>query len=302
MRVWLPSLTFLDSLKEFKDEIQIVNSETGIPDFIDDVEFLVPPMFEIRAEIEALIPKMKSLRVIHSLSAGVEDLLPHVRQGVKLCNSTDAHHTSTAEMAVALTLASLRGISHFSREYDWQLRTQQIWQSLADSKVLIIGYGSVGAAIERRLSGFECEVVRVARHAREGVYGVAELDQLLPLCDVVILCTPLTVETENLANKNFFAHMKQGALFVNVSRGPIANTNDLVDAIRTGHIRAALDVTEPEPLPSEHPLLNLPNVLLTPHVAGRSTALQSRLNDLICAQVKRYLTGEPLKNVISGLY
>ena len=302
MKVWLPSSSFLESLKGFEDEIQVVNSEKGIPDLIEDVEFLVPPMFEIRSEIEALIPKMKSLRVIHSLSAGVEDLLPHVRQGVKLCNSTDAHHTSTAEMAVALTLASLRGISHFSREYDWQLRTQQIWQSLADSKVLIIGYGSVGAAIERRLSGFECEVVRVARHAREGVYGVAELDQLLPLCDVVILCTPLTVETENLANKNFFAHMKQGALFVNVSRGPIANTNDLVDAIRTGHIRAALDVTEPEPLPSEHPLLNLPNVLLTPHVAGRSTALQSRLNDLICAQVKRYLTGEPLKNVISGLY
>jgi phosphoglycerate dehydrogenase-like enzyme len=302
MKVWLPSSSFLESLKGFEDEIQVVNSEKGIPDLIEDVEFLVPPMFEIRSEIEALIPKMKSLRVIHSLSAGVEDLLPHVRQGVKLCNSTDAHHTSTAEMAVALTLASLRGISHFSREYDWQLRTQQIWQSLADSKVLIIGYGSVGAAIERRLSGFECEVVRVARHAREGVYGVAELDQLLPLCDVVILCTPFTVETENLANKNFFAHMKQGALFVNVSRGPIANTNDLVDAIQTGHIRAALDVTEPEPLPSEHPLLNLPNVLLTPHVAGRSTALQSRLNDLICAQVKRYLTGEPLKNVISGLY
>ena len=302
MKVWLPSSSFLESLKGFEDEIQVVNSEKGIPDFIEDVEFLVPPMFEIRSEIEALIPKMKSLRVIHSLSAGVEDLLPHVRQGVKLCNSTDAHHTSTAEMAVSLTLASLRGISHFSREYDWQLRTQQIWQSLADSKVLIIGYGSVGAAIERRLSGFECEVVRVARHAREGVYGVAELDQLLPLCDVVILCTPLTVETENLANKNFFAHMKQGALFVNVSRGPIANTNDLVDAIRTRHIRAALDVTEPEPLPSGHPLLNLPNVLLTPHVAGRSTALQSRLNDLICAQVKRYLTGEPLKNVISGLY
>ena len=302
MRVWLPSLTFLDSLKEFKDEIQIVYSETGIPDFIDDVEFLVPPMFEIRAEIEALIPKMKSLKVIHSLSAGVEDLLPHVREGVKLCNSTDAHHTSTAEMAVALTLASLRGLDHFSRDYDWSLRTQQVWQSLADTKVLIVGYGSVGAAIERRLSGFECEVIRVARQAREGIYGVTELFELLPTCDVVILCTPHTAETENLADKNFFAQMKQGALFVNVSRGPTANTNDLVDAIRVGHIRAALDVTEPEPLPSGHPLLTLPNVLITPHIAGRSTALQSRLNTLICAQVKRYLTGEPLKNVIDGLY
>lgn len=302
MRVWLPSSSFLDSLKGFESDIQVVNASTGIPDSCEDVEFLVPPMFEIRSEIEALIPTMKSLKVIHSLSAGVEDLLPHVRQGVTLCNSTDAHHTSTAEMAVALTLASLRGIDHFSRQYDWPLRTQHIWQSLADTKVLIIGYGSVGTAIERRLDGFECEVIKVARHSRDGVYGVSELISLLPLCDVVIMCTPHTAETENLADKDFFTHMKQGALFVNVSRGPTANTNDLVEAVRTGHIRAALDVTEPEPLPLGHPLLTLPNVLLTPHVAGRSTALQSRLNNLICAQVKRYLTGEPLKNVITGLY
>lgn len=302
MKVWLPSDSFLESLKDFESEIQVVNSSTDIPESVQDVEFLVPPMFEIRREIETLIPKMHSLKVIHSLSAGVEELLPHVRQGVVLCNSSDAHHTSTAEMAVALTLASLRGIDHFSRNYDWPLRTARIWQSLADTKVLIIGYGSVGMAIERRLAGFECTVIKVARTARQGVFGVDELPNLLPECDVVILCTPHTIETEDLADKSFFAQMKQNALFVNVSRGPTANTNDLVDAIRSGHIRAALDVTDPEPLPAEHPLFTLPNVLITPHVAGRSTALQSRLNQLITAQVRRYLTGEPLKNIITGFY
>lgn len=302
MKVWLPSSSFLDSLAGFENEIQIVNASTGIPVSVDDVEFLVPPFFEIRREIELLIPKMKSLKVIHSLSAGVEDLLPHVRPGVTLCNSTDAHHTSTAEMAVALILASLREIDHFAKSYEWSSRTSHLQQSLADTKVMILGYGSVGMAIERRLSGFECEVIRVARHSREGVHGISEIFELLPLCEVVIMCTPLTPETVNLADKRFFAQMKSGALFVNVARGPTANTDDLMDAIKTGHIRAALDVTDPEPLPMDHPLLTLPNVLITPHVAGITTALQPRLNKLISAQVKRYLSGEPLKNIITGQY
>lgn len=302
MKIWLPHDSQYYSLEKFANEIEIVNATTGIPDDLSDVEFIVPPMFELQNEFRVLFPKLPSLKVIHSLSAGIEDLRNLVPKGVTLCNATDAHHTSTAEMAVTLILASLRGIDEFARKYDWKVRTEKIWQSLADKKVLIVGYGSVGQAIERRLSGFECEVFRVARHAREGVHSMEKLPILLPLSDVVVITVPHTPETEKLANAKFFSLMRNGSLFVNVSRGATVNTEDLVAALRNGHINAALDVTDPEPLPDGHPLFSLGNVLITPHVAGRSTALEPRLTRLIKEQVARYMTGQPLKNVITGDY
>ncbi|MBI3428618.1 MAG: 2-hydroxyacid dehydrogenase [Actinobacteria bacterium] len=302
MKLWLPHDSQYYSLEKFARDIEIVNAATGIPHDLRDVEFIVPPMFDLRNEFRVLFSKMPSLKVIHSLSAGIEDLRTLVPKGVTLCNSTDAHHTSTAEMALALILASLRGIDEFARKYDWKVRTEKIWQSLADKRVLIIGYGSVGQAIDRRLSGFECEVVKVARHTRDDVHSTDELPALLPISDVVVIALPHTSETEGLADAKFFSLMRNGALFVNVSRGATANTVDLVAALSGGRISAALDVTDPEPLPNGHPLFSMKNVLITPHVAGRSTALEPRLTRLIKEQVKRYMAGQPLKNIITGDY
>lgn len=166
--------------------------------------------------------------------------------------------------------------------------------------MLIVGYGSIGAAIERRLAGFEVEITRVARSARPGVRPVSEIAELLPRADVVVLATPLTPETDGLVNKDFLARMPDGALLVNVSRGRVVDTDALLAELSAGRLHAALDVAEPEPLPAGHPLWSAPNVLITPHVGALTAALAPRARRLLVDQVRRYAAGEPLANVVVG--
>ena len=166
--------------------------------------------------------------------------------------------------------------------------------SLADRTVLILGYGSIGEALERRLAGFECYVLRVARRPRDGVSPITDLPTLLPQADVVVLLTPATDETRGLVDEKFLATMKDGALLVNVARGVIVNTDALLPELATGRIRAAVDVTDPEPLPAGHPLWSAPNLLINPHRGGASTAFAPRVARLVRAQLERYATGVPL--------
>src|SRR5262249_23909229 len=188
-------------------------------------------------------------QIVQTLTAGVDNIRDVVPEGVLLCNGRGIHDTSTAELVLTLTLSSLRGVPGFVRaqdrhEWDWG------WHdSLADKTVLLVGYGAIGAAIEARLAPFECSVVRVARSAREGVHALSELPALLPTVDVVVLVVPLTDETRGLVDADFLSSMKPGALLVNVARGAVVDTGALVEALRAERIRAALDVTEPEPLP-----------------------------------------------------
>jgi len=249
---------------------------------------------------------MPSLKVAQTLTAGVDDVRPLVPAGVTLCNARGVHDASTAELAVALVLASLRGIPDFVRDAGgWDGRRRD---ALADRTVLIVGYGSVGAAVERRLAGFECEVLRVARTAREGsddvdaVHGMDELDDLLTAADVVILTVPMTEETRGLVDAAFLSRMPDGAVLVNVSRGPVVRTDALLAEVASGRLRAALDVTDPEPLPPEHPLWSCPNVLISPHVGGNTTAFLPRAMRLVAEQVRRHVEGRPLLNVIRDDY
>jgi phosphoglycerate dehydrogenase-like enzyme len=172
--------------------------------------------------------------------------------------------------------------------------------SLADRTVLILGYGSIGQALERRLDGFECEVIRVARRAREGVSPITDLPDLLPRADVVVLLTPATDETRGMVDAKFLGQLKDGALLVNVARGVIVNTDALIAELTAGRISAALDVTDPEPLPAGHPLWSAPNVLINPHRGGASTAFAPRVARLVRAQLERYSRGEPLIHVVAG--
>ena len=219
-----------------------------------------------------------------------------------LCNGRGIHNASTAELALTLTLASLRDIPGFvgdQREGRWN----QGWRpSLADSTVLIVGYGDIGRDVERRLEPFEVEVLRVARTARDGVHVLADLPDLLPRADVVILIIPGTSETKGLVDAGFLAAMKQGALLVNVARGSVVVTADLVEALDSGRVRAALDVTNPEPLPAEHPLWHAPGVLITPHVGGATPAMWPRAYRLVREQLERFAAGEPVANVMTGEY
>jgi len=239
-----------------------------------------------------LLRQMPRLRIAQTLTAGYEHVLPYLPDGVRLHNAVGVHDASTAELAVALILASLRGIPDFVRGQDRGEWRFDRYDALADRTVLIVGYGGVGAAIDRRLAGFEVDVRRVARHARDGVAPMSALPALLPVADVVILCVPLTDDTRGLADAPFLARMRDGALLVNVSRGPVVDTDALLTELGTGRLRAAVDVTDPEPPPAGHPLWTAPGLLISPHVGGNSTAFRPRAERLIVAQLTRYAAGE----------
>ncbi|GAA0683302.1 2-hydroxyacid dehydrogenase [Kitasatospora atroaurantiaca] len=268
---------------------------------LGEVEFFVIPYTYTSAALP-LLRRMPRLRVVQSLSAGVEEILPVLPPGVTLCNARGVHDASTAELAVTLVLSALRGVPVFVRAQDAQVWSPGSFASLADRTVLIIGYGSIGAAVEDRLAPFECEVLRVARTARAAfrgpVHSLAELPALLPRSDVVVLTLPLTDETRGLVDAGFLASMKDGALLVNVARGPVVDTDALLVELQRGRLAAALDVTDPEPLPAGHPLWQAPNTLISPHTGGNSSAFLPRALRLIRTQLDRFLAGEPLENVV----
>jgi phosphoglycerate dehydrogenase-like enzyme len=273
------------------------------PGVLDRVTFYVPQYLGGRAALEVM-SRMPSLRTVQSLWAGVDSVWPFLPDGVALHNAAGVHDASTAELAVGLALARLRGLDEFARNQSTGSWLPQTNDSIADKRVLILGFGRIGQAIERRLAGFECEVVRVARSARtledgRTVHGMAELDDLLPTADVVILILPATSETAGLVDAAFLARMPRGALLINVARGPVVVTDDLVAALHDGQVRAALDVTDPEPLPADHPLWSAPGVLISPHVGGNSTAFEPRARRLLTAQLRRLRAGEPLDNLLT---
>jgi phosphoglycerate dehydrogenase-like enzyme len=271
-----------------------------------DCAFYVVPYMKSSAIGVRPLPEMSSLEVVQTLSAGIDHVLPgfkYLRPGVRLCNARGVHEASTGELTLALVLASLRGIPDFVRAQDRGEWLGGFRPALADKNVLIVGYGSIGSAIEDRLTPFElARVARVARSerttARGPVHPLTQLPALLPEADVVILSTPLTDTTRHLVDAEFLARMKDGALLVNVARGPIVDTKALLAELESGRITAALDVTDPEPLPQGHPLWQAPGVLISPHVGGPTSAFLPRAKRLVVDQLARFVNREPLRNVI----
>lgn len=249
------------------------------------------------ANVAAVTPQLVQVQSIGY--DGLEDLLP---EGVVLANAATVHEASTAELTVALILASQRGLPDFvraERTGEW-LQSQR--PSLADRRVLLIGYGGVGAAIEARLLPFEVEVTRVASKAREDerghIHGIDELPALLPEAEIVIVVVPLTDGTRGLVDDTFLSALPDDALVVNVARGPVADTEALVRHASSGRIRLALDVTDPEPLPTDHPLWSLPNVLVSPHIGGATSAMLPRMARLLRRQIEHLQAGEEPENIV----
>ncbi|GAA3376020.1 2-hydroxyacid dehydrogenase [Streptomyces sannanensis] len=281
----------------------------GGPDYpadpADCAFYVVPYMKGTEIALRPLAA-MTRVRVVQTLTAGIDHVEPGLgllRPGVELCNARGVHEASTAELALALVLASLRGIPDFVRGQDAGEWRAGFRPALADKSVLIVGYGSIGAAIEDRLAPFECaRVARVARSARTSergeVHALADLPALLPEADVVVISTPLTPATTGLVDAEFLARMKDGALLVNIARGAVVDTKALLAELDGGRLTAALDVTDPEPLPPGHPLWRAPGVLITPHVGGPTSAFMPRAKRLLAGQLTRFAAGEPLGNVV----
>jgi phosphoglycerate dehydrogenase-like enzyme len=276
---------------------EVVDPTEGVPDSVGEVRFYVPP-YAVGPRVAEVLGRMSALEVVQTLTAGVDNIAAQVPEGVSLCNGRGIHDASTAELALALTLASLRGLPDFVRAQERQEWAYQWRPALADKRVLLVGYGAIGEAIEARLVPFEVEVVRVARSVRDGVHGVAELPTLLPDADVVILCLPLTDASRGLVDAGFLASMRHGALLVNVARGAVVVTDDLVAALHAGQVRAAIDVADPEPLPRDSALWAAPGLLISPHVGGASSAMWPRAHRLVRDQLHRYAAGEPLANIV----
>ncbi|MFJ3925885.1 2-hydroxyacid dehydrogenase [Streptomyces sp. NPDC090022] len=271
-----------------------------------DCVFYVTPYMKPPEVVLRPLPLMPKLRVLQTLTAGTDHVLGGIEDlppGVRLCNARGVHDASTAELALTLTLASLRGVPGMVRGQDREEWHFGFYEALADKAVLIVGYGAVGAAVEDRLAPFECaRITRVARSARTTargpVHALADLPGLLPEADVVILSTPLTDATRGLADAAFLARMKDGALLVNIARGPVVDTGALLAELESGRLRAALDVTDPEPLPAGHPLWHAPHVLITPHVGGSSSAFEPRAKRLLARQLTRFAAGEPVEHTV----
>lgn len=262
---------------------------------IEGARFYVPSYMAEDWAFEVM-RHMPLLEVCQLPTAGFEHARAHVPAGVVLCNAAGVHDASTAELAVALAIARLRNLDGMARAMPDGVFLHDRFDSLADKRVLVIGAGGVGGAIARRLPPFECTVTMVGRAARAGVQSVDDLPALLGQADVVFVAVPLDERTRHLVDRAFLARLHDGALVVNVSRGGVADTEAILG--EAGRLRFALDVTDPEPLPPEHPLWRAPGVLISPHVGGNTSAFLPRIARLVSQQVRRWESGEPLANIV----
>ncbi len=315
-----PATLAAELLRDFPAEVELIPlSDAPGPEI--DIDVWIPDPYPTRAM--RTWPKLRGVRLVLSLMAGTEWIPRTVGPHVTICNARGAHNISTAEWTVASILAMLKYFPLFlevQRSGQWKLRFEAsahyaaisgdarplyppvMLEELTDKTVLLVGYGSIGKDIERMLAPFHVDLLRVARSARTepAVYPVSKLDALLPKAQVVILILPATPESTGLIGARQLALMPQGALLVNAARGPIVDTDALVAALHAGRIRAALDVTDPEPLPEGHPLWSCPNLLITPHVGGSSPQFARRALGIAADELRRYLAGEPLHNVVQA--
>ena len=301
--VCLPDDNAVRLLGDLPDGVEVVVWDgTGEkPARLAETTFWVPQV-EDSEDLPGKFAALPKLEVMQLTSAGVEDIVEHLPEGVTLCNARGVHGSSVAELVLTLILASQRRLPYFldaQREGRWDLVEAD---DLVDKRVVILGAGDLGDQTARRLRAFDAEPVLVASSARDGIHGIDELPVLLPDADVVVVTLPLTPETTGLVDAAFLARMPDGALLVNVARGKVVDTDALLVELTSGRLRAALDVVEPEPLPAGHPLWQAPNLILTPHAAGHVKAAGPRAFALVADQLRRFVSGEELQNVISGGY
>jgi len=320
LRVGYSANLAAELLSDFPQGIELIRLPREL-DHDVEIEVWIPDPYPTRNT--QIVPHLRGVKLVLSLMAGTEWIPGAMGPHVTICNARGAHNISTAEWTISSILTMLKHFPLFldiQRSGEWKRRFEAsaeyatitgdtgthyppvMLEELTGKTVLLVGYGSIGKEIERMLEPFHVDLIRVARTARENpeVHAIGELDALLPKAQVVVLILPSTAETQSLIDVRQFALMQQGTLLVNAARGPIVNTDAPVEALKSGRIRAALDVTDPEPLPAGHPLWKCPNLLITPHVGGSSPEFARRALKVAADELRRYMAGEPLLNVVQA--
>ncbi|MGM9472533.1 2-hydroxyacid dehydrogenase [Pseudarthrobacter sp. YS3] len=301
LRVSLPDQNLLAAL-EPSAGVELFLWDLSGPAPEGRIDLLVPPYMGKPDGLAAL--EGVDVGLVQSQSIGYDGVADVLPDGCVFANAAGVHETSTAELALGMMIASQRGMADFARNQATGTWDNRMRPSLADRRVLLVGYGGVGKAIEARLLPFETEVTRLASRGRDDergrIHGIDSLFEQLPLHDIVVVSVPLSEQTRHLVDNRFLAAMADGALLVNVARGPVADTEALLRETASGRLRAALDVTDPEPLPRDHPLWKVPGVLITPHVGGASSAMLPRVARLIRKQIGLLQAGQEPVNVVLG--
>jgi phosphoglycerate dehydrogenase-like enzyme len=303
IEVWIPYREQLEALGALPGNVHLSvwDGRGATPGDPAQVEIWVPP-FLPGPDVVAQLQNLTGLRLLQLMSAGAEVWIDHVPAGVTLCDARGVHTASTSEWVITAILASVREFPRFTLAQAAHRWDHTDTDTLAGKRVLIVGAGDIGEAVCRRLQPFGVTLIRVARRRRDGVYPVTDLPWLLPDADVVVLLVPLTAATRGMVDSRFLARMRDGAMLVNAARGPIVDTAALLAELQSSRLRAALDVTDPEPLPEDHPLWDAPGLLLTPHVAGSVHGVLTPAYQLVGDQLRRYTSSEPLRNVVTEGY
>lgn len=299
-RILVPWKSVRDDLGDLGSglTVEVFSGDEPGPDDLGDVVFFTVP-YDRPHGLEPA-KRLTGVKVVQALTAGYEHLLPLFDEDVTLCNARGLHDASTAEHALALILAAQRELPRWTRAQEERRWEHAHTRSLAGSRVLIVGYGSIGAALDKRLRACDAETIRVARGPRpaERVHPVSELNSLLPEADIVVLVTPLTKDTRGLLGTRSLARLPDDALVVNVGRGAVLDTDAILAEAGSGRLRAALDVTDPEPLPEDHPLWTCPGVIVTPHVAGGAADFYPKAAAFVTSQARAFASGDPLRNIV----
>jgi phosphoglycerate dehydrogenase-like enzyme len=320
LRVGYPATISAELFADFPSGIELIPLSDKL-DHDVEIEVWIPDPYPTRAQ--RIVPHLRGVRLVLSLMAGTEWIPGAMGPHVTICNAHGAHNISTAEWTLTAILATLKYVPLYldvQRSGEWRRRSEApahyaritgdpkphyppvMQEELTAKTVLLVGYGAIGKEIERMLAPFRVEIHRLARSARGNpvVHPISELNALLPQVDIVVLILPSTAETRHLIGARQLALMRQGTLLVNAARGPVVDTDALVEALNAGRIRAALDVTDPEPLPVGHPLWKCPNLFITPHIGGSTPQFAPRSIKTAEGELRRYMAGEPLHNVVQA--
>jgi phosphoglycerate dehydrogenase-like enzyme len=268
---------------------------------LQDVEMAVLPYMD-RGDLTEPLQSAPSLKLVQTQSTGYEGVPQMAGEGVAVCSAAGVHAAATAEMAVGLAIASLRGIDVAvlnQRDGAWKPAR---FKGLADRRVLLLGVGGIGEEIAKRLDAFEVELTRVGSTARTDQRGqVHSSDDLVELAgrhDVLIIITPLSDSTRGLVGREVLAALPDGALVVNVARGPVVDSDALTAEVVSGRLHAAVDVFDPEPIPAGHPLWTAKNAIITPHNGGNTGAFRPRIVRLLRRQLEALAAGRTPENLV----